>query len=73
MTRAGSLPSHQAGYHRGLHTEYHEEDYSGMKLYPMYLEWLVSAAEDGWYVMASCFESFAEGYADGRKDAGTNT
>ena len=48
MTKAEKLPSRQAGYHRGLHTEYHEEDYSGMKLYPMYLEWLVSAAEDGW-------------------------
>lgn len=60
--------SYQAGYHRGLHSEYYLEDYSGLKLFPMYLEWLVSAAEDGYYVMTSCFHKFADGYLQGRLD-----
>ena len=60
--------SYLEGYHRGLHTEYYLENYSGMELYPMYLEWLVSAAEDGYYVLTSCFERFADGYNQGRKD-----
>lgn len=57
MTR-GPIDSFNAGYHRGLHTEYHGKD-----VHDLYVDWIESR-----YVEEPDPQEFTEGYWEGFHD-----
>lgn len=56
----GDVTSFNAGYHRGLNTEYHD-----VAVRTLYADWLTQGHQDN-----PSFTSFQEGYDDGLDDYG---
>lgn len=57
------VSSFNGGYHCGLNTEYHDEDFV-----KMFNEWLDNKKRDGNPVIYPSFQEFVLGFRSGKKD-----
>lgn len=62
--------SFNAGYHRGLNSEYHTPEYKkgDIWVYPLFLEWLQETSRDRRFVFSPVFWEFERGYREGLND-----
>jgi hypothetical protein len=67
MKENDTIRSYNAGYHRGLNTEYHDIK-RNFFVYPKFFEWIKNEFDNRRFVFEPVYSEFERGYIEGVKD-----